>query len=38
VGGLNVDQVAQILGRNPGAVRMLQHRALQKLQKIPTGP
>ena len=38
VGGLNVEQVAEILGRNPGAVRMLQHRAIQKLQRIPAGP
>jgi RNA polymerase sigma-70 factor (ECF subfamily) len=33
VAGLEVDQVAQILGRRPGTVRVLQHRALKKLAK-----
>jgi RNA polymerase sigma-70 factor, ECF subfamily len=33
VGGLDVDQVAKIIGRRPGTVRVLQHRALKKLSK-----
>ncbi len=33
VGDLGVDEVAQILGRSPGSVRVLQHRALQRLAK-----
>jgi RNA polymerase sigma factor (sigma-70 family) len=31
VGGLPVDEVAQITGRRPGTVRVLQHRALRRL-------
>jgi RNA polymerase sigma-70 factor, ECF subfamily len=31
LGGLEVDQVAEILGKRPGTVRVLQHRALKKL-------
>ncbi|MEW6473956.1 MAG: RNA polymerase sigma factor [Actinomycetota bacterium] len=31
VGGLPVDDVAQITGRRPGTVRVLQHRALRRL-------
>jgi RNA polymerase sigma factor (sigma-70 family) len=31
LGGLDVDQVAEILGKRPGTVRVLQHRALKKL-------
>lgn len=31
VGGLEVDQVAEILGKRPGTIRVLQHRALRKL-------
>jgi RNA polymerase sigma-70 factor (ECF subfamily) len=31
VGGLDVDQVAAIVGKTPGAVRVAQHRALQRL-------
>jgi RNA polymerase sigma-70 factor (ECF subfamily) len=31
VGGLSVDEVATIVGRSPGAVRVQQHRALKKL-------
>ena len=31
LGGLDVDQVAEITGKRPGAVRVLQHRALKKL-------
>lgn len=33
VGGLEVEQVAEIVGRRPGTVRVLQHRALKKLAK-----
>ena len=29
--GLDVDQVAEILGKRPGTVRVLQHRALKRL-------
>jgi RNA polymerase sigma-70 factor (ECF subfamily) len=31
LGGLEVDQVARIVGKRPGAVRALQHKALRKL-------
>jgi RNA polymerase sigma-70 factor, ECF subfamily len=31
VGGLNADEVAAIVGRKPGTVRVLQHRALKRL-------
>lgn len=31
LGGLDIDQVAEILGKRPGTVRVLQHRALKKL-------
>ena len=31
LGGLEVDQVAEILGKRPGHIRVLQHRALKKL-------
>lgn len=34
VAGLSVSEVAGIIGRSPGAVRMLQHRALQHLRKL----
>ncbi len=30
--GLPVDRVAQLLGRSPGSVRILQHRALKRLR------
>ena len=33
VAGLDVDQVAKIMGRRPGTVRVLQHRALKKQSK-----
>jgi DNA-directed RNA polymerase specialized sigma24 family protein len=33
VGGLDVDQVARALGKQPGAVRSLQHRALRRLAR-----
>jgi RNA polymerase sigma-70 factor (ECF subfamily) len=31
LGGLDVDQVADILGKRPGSVRVLQHKALRRL-------
>jgi RNA polymerase sigma-70 factor (ECF subfamily) len=31
LGGLDVDQVAGIMGKRPGTVRVLQHRALRRL-------
>lgn len=34
VGGLSVEEVAAIVGRRPGTVRVLQHRALKRLAKI----
>ena len=33
VAGLDVEQVAEIMGRRPGTVRVLQHRALKKLSR-----
>jgi RNA polymerase sigma-70 factor (ECF subfamily) len=33
LGGLDVDQVARILNKRPGTVRVLQHRALRRLAK-----
>jgi RNA polymerase sigma factor (sigma-70 family) len=33
LGGLDLDQVARIVGKRVGAVRVLQHRALRKLSK-----
>ncbi|MDA8358761.1 MAG: sigma-70 family RNA polymerase sigma factor [Actinomycetota bacterium] len=33
VGGLSVEQVATILGKSPGSVRVAQHRALRRLAK-----
>lgn len=39
VADLPVDDVARIVGRRPGAVRALQHRALQRLARgVPDGP
>ena len=38
VAGLDVDQVAEVLGKRPGTVRVLQHRALRRLAaKFPEG-
>jgi RNA polymerase sigma-70 factor (ECF subfamily) len=34
VSELSVEQVARIMERSPGSVRVLQHRALRRLQKI----
>lgn len=31
VGGLNVDEVARLVGKRPGTVRVMQHRALRRL-------
>ena len=31
LGGLDVDQVAELLGKRPGTIRVLQHRALRRL-------
>ena len=33
VGELSVDEVAEMLGRSPGSVRVIQHRALQRLAR-----
>jgi RNA polymerase sigma factor (sigma-70 family) len=33
LGDLDIDDVAAILGKRPGAIRALQHRALRKLKK-----
>lgn len=33
LGGLDVDQVATVMGKRPGTVRVLQHRALRRLAK-----
>jgi RNA polymerase sigma-70 factor (ECF subfamily) len=33
VGGLSVEQVAALVGRRPGTVRVLQHRALRRLAR-----
>jgi RNA polymerase sigma-70 factor (ECF subfamily) len=32
IGGLTVDQVAALMGKRPGTIRVLQHRALRRLQ------
>jgi RNA polymerase sigma-70 factor (ECF subfamily) len=32
IGGLEVEQVAQLLGKRPGTIRVLQHRGLRRLQ------
>ncbi|MHB8329590.1 MAG: RNA polymerase sigma factor [Acidimicrobiales bacterium] len=34
VAELNVDQVATLLDKSPGSVRVIQHRALRRLEKI----
>jgi RNA polymerase sigma-70 factor (ECF subfamily) len=34
VAGLSVEEVAQIMGKSPGSVRVLQHRALRRLARI----
>jgi len=35
LGGLDVDQVARVLGKQPGAVRSLQARALRRPARQP---
>jgi RNA polymerase sigma-70 factor (ECF subfamily) len=37
LGGLDVEQVALLLGKRPGTVRVLQHRALRRLHSRLTG-
>jgi RNA polymerase sigma-70 factor (ECF subfamily) len=32
IGGLDVQQVAELLGKRPGTIRVIQHRALRRLQ------
>lgn len=34
LGGLDVAEVASIVGKTPGAVRVAQHRAMRRLQKV----
>ncbi len=34
VADLSVDEVAKVMGRSPGSVRVLQHRALRQLGRI----
>lgn len=34
IGGLDTDQVANVLGKRPGSVRVLQHRALRRLANV----
>lgn len=38
VAGLPVAEVARLLGRSPGAIRVLQYRALQRLARDVTAP
>lgn len=33
LGGLDVEEVARVLGKRPGTIRVLQHRALKKLSE-----
>jgi RNA polymerase sigma-70 factor (ECF subfamily) len=33
VGGLSAEEAGVLVGKSPGAVRVIQHRALQKLAK-----
>ncbi len=35
VGGLSVEEVARLLGKRPGSVRVAQHRALRRLARHP---
>lgn len=37
LGGLEVDQVAEILGKRAGTVRVLAHRGLRRLERLLTG-
>lgn len=36
--GLSVDEVAAVVGRSPGAVRVAAHRGLRRLEQILTAP
>jgi RNA polymerase sigma-70 factor (ECF subfamily) len=38
VGDLNVEQVSCVMGRSPGAIRALQHRAIRRLQQTYPSP
>ncbi len=41
LGGFSVNETARMMGKRPGSIRVLQHRALQHLRKAlgePTGP
>jgi len=33
VGGFTVEEVARLLGRRPGTIRVIQHRALRRLAR-----
>ena len=37
LGGLEVEQVARILNKKPGTIRVLQHRAIKKLAALLPG-
>jgi RNA polymerase sigma-70 factor (ECF subfamily) len=37
IGGLDVEEVASIVGKKPGTVRVLQHRALKRLEQQLAG-
>jgi hypothetical protein len=36
--GLSAQETAQVLGSSPGAVRLIQHRALNRLRSVAGGP
>lgn len=38
LGGLSVDEVAQVVGKRPGTVRVLQHKALRRLASSSSLP
>jgi RNA polymerase sigma-70 factor (ECF subfamily) len=38
IGGLDVSQVAEVIGKKPGAVRVLQHRGLRRLAEVLNSP
>jgi RNA polymerase sigma-70 factor (ECF subfamily) len=38
VAGLSVDQVAAMLDKSPGAIRVMQHRALRRLAELISNP
>jgi len=37
IGDLTVDQVAEVIGKSPGAVKALQHRGLARLRRLVNG-